>query len=192
MTDDSEKPALRARMRALRAAIPAKARTKAAQKLSELPLSGVGFVPGCTVSGFLAIGDEIDPAPLIQRIGSRSLHLCLPVMQGKDRPLLFRTYRPGDELKTVQWGIRQPRDDQPIVVPDVLLVPLLAVDPQGYRLGYGGGYYDRTIKQLRSTKRIVTIGLAFDLQMIDAVPHLDYDEPLDWVLTPSGPVRCRR
>jgi 5-formyltetrahydrofolate cyclo-ligase len=192
MTDDSGKLALRARMIALRATIPAAVRSTASRDLADLHLSGIGFFPGCTVSGFLSIGDEIDPQPLMQRLQSRGLHLCLPVMLGKDQPLQFRTYRSGDDLATVQWGIRQPREDQPIVEPDVLLVPLLAVDPKGQRLGYGGGYYDRTIKHLRAKKRIVAIGLGYDLQMIDAVPHLDYDETLDWVLTPSGPVRCRR
>jgi 5-formyltetrahydrofolate cyclo-ligase len=69
-------------------------------------------------------------------------------------------------------------------------VPLLAFDAAGWRLGYGGGFYDRTLRRLRARKAIVAVGLAYDEQRIDAVPHLDYDERLDWVLTPSGPIRC--
>ncbi len=74
----------------------------------------------------------------------------------------------------------------------MVLVPLLAVDREGWRLGYGGGFYDRTLQGLRARKPIIAIGLAYEEQVVDAVPHLDYDEPLDWVLTPAGAVRCGR
>jgi 5-formyltetrahydrofolate cyclo-ligase len=66
----------------------------------------------------------------------------------------------------------------------------LAFDAEGYRLGYGGGFYDRTLARLRKIKTVVVVGLAYDGQRVDAVPHVDYDEQLDWVLTPTGPLRC--
>ena len=88
------------------------------------------------------------------------------------------------------WGIGEPLPSAPVLEPDVMLVPLLAFDARGYRLGYGGGFYDRTIAQLRNQKPVLTIGVAFDEQRVDAVPHVDYDQRLDWVLTPSGPLRC--
>jgi 5-formyltetrahydrofolate cyclo-ligase len=69
-------------------------------------------------------------------------------------------------------------------------VPLLACDRQGWRLGYGGGFYDRTLAGLRARRAVTAVGVGFDEQLIDAVPHLDYDQRLDWVLTPSGPLRC--
>ena len=72
-----------------------------------------------------------------------------------------------------------------------MLVPLLAFDARGYRIGYGGGFYDRTIAQLRNQKPVLTIGIAFDEQRVESVPHVDYDQRLDWVLTPSGPLRCQ-
>ena len=72
----------------------------------------------------------------------------------------------------------------------LLLVPLLAFDRSGHRLGYGGGFYDRTLRRLRSLKPVVAVGLAYASQEVDAVPHLDYDERLDWVLTPEGPMCC--
>jgi 5-formyltetrahydrofolate cyclo-ligase len=89
------------------------------------------------------------------------------------------------------WGIPEPKADKPVLEPNVLLVPLLAFDARGGRLGYGGGFYDRTLAGLRAKKPIVAIGLAYDEQQVDAVPHLDYDQRLDWVLTPSGPIRCQ-
>jgi 5-formyltetrahydrofolate cyclo-ligase len=88
------------------------------------------------------------------------------------------------------WGISEPTADKPEVEPDILLVPLLAFDNAGRRLGYGGGFYDRTLHALRAKKQVTAVGLAYDEQRVDAVPHLDYDQRLDWVLTPSGPLRC--
>lgn len=142
------------------------------------------------VSGFLAIGEEIDPAPLMARLLAEGYRLCLPVMEGKGNPLLFRAWTPGDPLSETMWGIREPLPEAPAVDPDIVLGPLLAFDATGYRLGYGGGFYDRTLARLRAMKPVSAIGLAYDEQRVDAVPHVDYDERLDWVLTPSGPIDC--
>ncbi|MGD9784095.1 MAG: 5-formyltetrahydrofolate cyclo-ligase [Hyphomicrobiaceae bacterium] len=145
-----------------------------------------------SVSAFLPIGEEIDPLPLMRRLWARGHQVGLPVMVGKARPLVFRAWRDGEALQEVKWGIREPLPTAPEVLPDVMLVPLLAFDASGMRLGYGGGFYDRTIAQIRAVKPVVTIGIAYDELQVDAVPHSDYDERLDWVLTPSGPKACRR
>jgi 5-formyltetrahydrofolate cyclo-ligase len=142
------------------------------------------------VSAFAAIGEEIDPAPLMLRLRADGFRLCLPVMQGKGRPLLFRAWEPGEPMEERMWGIREPRSSAPEVAPDIVLAPLLAFDRAGYRLGYGAGFFDRTLAAVRSRKAIIAIGLAYDEQEVDAVPHLDYDQRLDWVLTPSGPLKC--
>jgi 5-formyltetrahydrofolate cyclo-ligase len=112
-------------------------------------------------------------------------------MQGKGKPLIFRRWHPGDELAETTWGIREPLPSAPELVPEIVLAALLAFDARGYRLGYGGGFYDRTLAAVRAHNPVVAIGLAYDEQRVDAVPHLDYDQQLDWVLTPSGPLRCR-
>lgn len=142
------------------------------------------------VSGFLAIGEEIDPAPLMQRLLAEGYRLCLPVMEGKGKPLVFRAWSPGEPLAETMWGIREPLPEAETLDPDIVLGPLLAFDTAGYRLGYGGGFYDRTLARLRALKPIVSIGIAFDEQRVDAVPHVDYDERLDWILTPTGPLKC--
>jgi 5-formyltetrahydrofolate cyclo-ligase len=155
---------------------------------------GIGFAgkpAPAVVSGFLAIGDEIDPTPLMRRLLGEGYRLCLPVMEGKGRPLVFRAWAPGEPLAETTWGIREPLPEAPVLDPDIVLGPLLAFDAAGYRLGYGGGFYDRTLARLRALKPIVSIGIAFDEQRVDAVPHVDYDERLDWVLTPTGPLKCR-
>ncbi len=111
-------------------------------------------------------------------------------MQGKGLPLLFRAWTPGDAMGQAAWGIAEPLPDKPVLEPDVVLVPLLAFDARGGRLGYGGGFYDRTLARLRALNPVTAVGIGYDELKIDAVPHLDYDQRLDWVLTPSGPLRC--
>jgi 5-formyltetrahydrofolate cyclo-ligase len=154
---------------------------------------GLGFLAPANrgvVSAFSSMRDELDTQPMVQRLARDGFQVALPVMQGKGRPLQFRAWAPGDIMNEGTWGIREPKDDKPVLAPDVFLVPLLAFDRQGWRLGYGGGFYDRTLREARRRRSVVAVGFALDEQEVDAVPHLDYDERLDWVLTPSGPRRC--
>lgn len=158
-----------------------------------LAVHGLDFlrVPaGKIVSGFAAIRDEINPADLMLWLHAEGYQLALPVMVGKSLPLTMRSWTPGDAMEAAQWGIAEPMADKPVVEPDVVLVPLLAFDARGFRLGYGGGFYDRTLARLRAKKPVVAVGIAYDEQKVDAVPVEAYDQRLDWVLTPSGPQRC--
>ncbi len=180
---------LRARALALRAAAYDRHGPDASRKLACHGLDFLKTQPPKIVSGFAAIRDEINPAPLMSWLYEEGYRLALPVMQGKGKPLLMRSWTPGDAMNSAAWGIAEPMDDKPEVEPDVLLVPLLAFDPRGYRLGYGGGFYDRTLAKLRAKKPVVAVGLAYDELKVDAVPTESYDQPLDWVLTPSGPYR---
>ncbi len=186
-----QKRALRARAKSQRASYTAAQKAQAASAIAEV---GLGFLPpaGGTpiVSGFAPLADEFRLWPLLRRLAGKGVPLALPVIDGKGKPLLFRAWQPGDQTAAGVWGIAEPTPDNPRVEPDILLVPLLAFDCEGWRLGYGGGFYDRTLRGLRARKPIVAVGIAFDEQRVDAVPHLDYDERLDWVLTPSGPIRC--
>jgi 5-formyltetrahydrofolate cyclo-ligase len=162
----------------------------AGEALARHGLTFLNLSEPVVISGFAAIRDEIDPGPLLARMAGEGHRIALPVMQGKGRPLKFRAWSPGDAMGSAQWGIAEPLPDKPEVYPDVVLVPLLAFDADGYRLGYGGGFYDRSLQALRAKKPIIAVGIGYDELRIDAVPHLDYDERLDWVLTPSGPMRC--
>jgi 5-formyltetrahydrofolate cyclo-ligase len=183
---------LRAAAKLARAAAFGRHGSMAAEQLAAHGLSFAGIAASATVSGFSAIGDEISPLPLLVRLAGEGHRLCLPVMPGKGLPLSFRAWTPGDATTAAVWGIHEPLLSAPVLDPDVLLIPLLAFDDRGNRLGYGGGFYDRTIAQLRALKPVVTIGLAFDEQRVVAVPHGDHDEGLEWVLTPTGPVRCSK
>jgi 5-formyltetrahydrofolate cyclo-ligase len=185
-----QKKDLRASMRAWRTGLDAHQRAHAAAAIAGHGLGFLGPPAGTAVSGFASLAEELDAVPLLRRLAVLDLRLALPVMQGKGLPLLFRAWAPGDATGKGVWGIAEPTSDKPTIEPDILLVPLLAFDAMGWRLGYGGGFYDRTLRALRARKSILAVGLAYDAQRVEAVPHLDYDEPLDWVLTPSGPLRC--
>lgn len=143
-----------------------------------------GAVPeGAAISGFWPIGSEIDLRPVLIELAARGHAVALPVVAGRDRPLVFRVWHEGDAMKEGQWGIREPLESAPEVTPRVLLVPLLAFDRAGYRLGYGGGFYDRTLAQLRAHGDAIAIGAAWAAQEVPAVPHGEHDQPLDWILT---------
>jgi 5-formyltetrahydrofolate cyclo-ligase len=181
-----DKLAVRALARVRRAGLTGAQR----ERLSAALVASAGAVsalaPVGTISGFLSIGDEIDIMPLMQALAQRGHTLALPVMQGRGQPLLFRRYSPGDALAVANWGIQEPLAAAAPVQPDLLLVPMLAFDASGHRLGYGGGFYDRSLAQLRMSGKVTAVGVAFDEQRLDAVPHLDYDQKLDGVLTPTG------
>jgi len=185
-----EKRALRARSKAWRAGLDAGTIARAADAVAAQGLDFLRVQGGAIVSGFAPLPDEFRVWPLLRRLSREGHRLALPVMQGKTKPLLFRAWTPGDAMDRGVWGIAEPKADKPELEPDILLVPLLAFDRRGWRLGYGGGFYDRTLAGLRARKPIAAVGLGYDQQQVDAVPHLDYDQRLDWVLTPSGPLRC--
>ncbi len=198
MTEPSHPPAiddlkkdLRRRSKATRLEAFERHGAVASRDIAAHGIAFAGRPAPAIVSGFLAIGDEIDPTPLMTRLLEEGYRLCLPVMEGKGKPLVFRSWAPGEPLGETMWGIREPLPEAEVLDPDIVLGPLLAFDIAGYRLGYGGGFYDRTLARLRALKPIVSIGIAFDEQRVDAVPHVDYDERLDWILTPSGSLKCK-
>jgi 5-formyltetrahydrofolate cyclo-ligase len=186
----NEKARLRLEMRQRRSPIIATGGADLSERLASQSLDFAGVQRGTIVSAFSSMPDELDTGPLLLRLHAQGMRLCLPVMQGRGKPLLFRAWSPGDQMKAATWGIREPTDDKPPLEPQVVLTPLLAFDRHGWRLGYGGGFFDRTLRVLRDAGSVVAVGLGLDELKVDAVPHLDYDERLDWVLTPSGPLRC--
>ena len=185
-----QKTTLRKTMMARRESISDDARKAAAIAVAKHGLP-VAITSGpAMVSSYWAIGAELDPGHLERRLKAEGHVICLPAIQGKTEPMKFHTWAKGEPLRERKWGIMEPLPTAPEAEPDVMLVPMLAFDVHGWRLGYGGGYYDRTIAALRARKAVVLVGFAYDEQRVDAVPHLDYDERLDFVLTPSGILRC--
>jgi 5-formyltetrahydrofolate cyclo-ligase len=135
------------------------------------------------VSAFFPYKSEIDTRPLLGKLAGEGWTTCLPIVIALGEPLIFRRWVPGQPTTPGTWDIPQPTDDAEQVEPDVLLVPMMAFDKQGFRLGYGGGFYDRTLDVLRAKKTIFAIGVAYSAQEVTAVPQGAYDQTLDYVMT---------
>jgi len=195
MADNDKSPeqlkaVLRRTAMARRDALPPAERMAAALAIAEQGLP-VEVTPGIVVSGFSPLKSEISPLPLLRRLADAGASLALPVVAGRGQPLIMRAWSFGAPLVSGVWGIREPPADAPELFPDILIVPLLAFDRRGHRIGYGAGYYDMTISGLRAMKPVLAIGLAFAVQEIAAVPATPRDARLDLVLTERGAIDFR-
>ena len=179
---DAQKAIIRRDAVTRRDAIPAAERANAAETIAARPFP-LTITPGTIVSGFSPLKTEINPLPLMRKLAAAGPTLALPVVQGRGKPLIMRAFTFGDALASGQWGIREPKPDAAEVAPDILLVPLLAFDRNGQRIGYGAGYYDMTINRLRSLKPVVAVGIAYAAQEVAEVPVTERDARLDLVLT---------
>lgn len=144
------------------------------------PLPDVG-----TVSAYLPIRGELDPRPVMLALHELGYQICVPTVQAPRQPLAFRGWRP--EIPTVRgnFGVEVPVSGED-AEPDVMLVPLLAYDGRGHRLGYGGGFYDRTIAAIRQRRPVRAFGYAYADQGLPLVPTGDRDAPLDAIVTEAG------
>jgi 5-formyltetrahydrofolate cyclo-ligase len=140
------------------------------------------------ISGFCPIRTEIDSIPLMKSLHAAGHRICVPVIQGRGTALKFREWRPGAEMIEGAFGALVPAEGA-WLKPRLLITPLLAFDAQGWRLGYGGGFYDRTLERLRALRRTVAVGFAYSAQQVDAVPREPTDQPLDAVATELGLMR---
>jgi 5-formyltetrahydrofolate cyclo-ligase len=151
--------------------------------LCERILPAIDFPGGCVVSAYWPIGSEIDPRPLMAHLHGQGHPIALPLTPAPGNPLVFRAWRPEDTLVAADFGTRVPLASQPELTPRVLIVPLLAFDRTGYRLGYGGGYYDRTLARLRDSGDVLAVGVAYAAQEVAEVPRGGSDQPIDWIVT---------
>lgn len=149
-------------------------------------------VAGQRVSGFMPIKTEINPVPLMRRAVAEGATLALPIIRGRGQALDMHDWALDAPLDKRQWGIREPRFDTKVVFPDIVITPLAAFDRRGYRVGYGAGYFDMTLNELRARKNIVAIGMAFACQEVDAVPTEPHDARLDFVLTEREVIDFRK
>ena len=188
MADDKAK--LRQSALAQRDAMPPAARAAAVEVVTQRPFP-VLMAPGMVVSGYSPMKSEFNPVPLMRKLADAGARLALPVTPKRGNPLIMRAWAFGDELAPGVWGIREPKPDAPEVFPDIMLVPLAAFDRSGHRIGYGAGYYDRTIARIRAMKPVTAIGLAFAAQEVGKVPATPFDQPLDLVLTETETIEIR-
>ncbi|MFZ5680538.1 MAG: 5-formyltetrahydrofolate cyclo-ligase [Bradyrhizobiaceae bacterium] len=186
LKDDFRRGAL-----AQRDALSVAARVDAAKIIAAAPLP-VELPPGTIVAGYSPINSELDPFPLMRALADKGATLALPVIIARNHALIFREWQPDEGLVRGPYGIFQPSSDADDVDPDIVLVPLAAFDRAGHRIGYGRGYYDRTLENLRRVKKVTVIGVAFAVQEIETVPRLPHDEQLDCVLTERELIDLRR
>ena len=142
--------------------------------------------PGAIVAGYWPMPGEIDVRPLLTALHARGHTVLLPETPPRGNPLIFRHWSPGAVMLPERFGTLRPTGD--VGVPDMLFMPLVAFDRAGRRLGYGGGYYDRTLAELPGA---LAIGCAFAAQELDVVPEADYDARLDAVVTERGVLRFK-
>jgi 5-formyltetrahydrofolate cyclo-ligase len=188
---DEEKTALRVLARERREEFHARDGLGAAFKLRDKFLARVPFGVGALVSGYWPFGAELDPRPLLEALHRRGHPLALPVAERRATPLIFRCWKPGDPMSQHRFGMSEPLPESPRVDPDVILVPMIAFDGQGNRLGYGGGFYDRTLAAQRKIKKTLAVGVAFDAQRVERIPVDIHDQKLDWIVTESMALETR-
>lgn len=163
--------------------------TQAGEALRDVLRAALTLPDGAMVAGYLPMGDEIDVLPTLAALRASGHGIAMPVVVARSEPLQFRQWRPDDPLTDGPLGTKHPCESAPVVVPDVLIVPLLGYDRRGYRLGYGGGFYDRTIATLRSAGEIIAVGVGFAGQEVAQIPRGPQDEAMDWIVTPQEAFR---
>jgi len=181
---EAVKAALRLRARAQRANFLKSSHPDAATAAASHFFSAVALEPHMVVAAYWPIRDELDCRPVLTRLMDSGQPVCLPVVMGDEEPLELRMWEQGVPLYPSGFGTLAPPDDARRAEPDIILMPLLGYDRSGTRLGYGGGYYDRTLASMSKLPRL--IGFAFAAQELDFIPREPHDVPLDAVVTEQG------
>jgi 5-formyltetrahydrofolate cyclo-ligase len=177
------KALLRSDALARRGKIEPAARVAFSRRLAEEGLRLARLSRPRIVSVFYPSRDEPDTLLLLAALADEGFATALPVVVGRGSPLAFRLWRPGEPTLAGAMSIREPVEDAPIVEPDLLFVPLACFDRRGHRIGYGAGYYDRTLTKLRAMKPVHAIGVAYRVGEVAAVPYETHDQTLDAVVT---------
>ena len=185
LLDASDKTTLRAAALAARAAVSAGTAEAFGQRLARLgpQLARGAAGDGAAVAPYWAIGHEAPTRPLMAALHEAGFAIALPVTGPAGTALTFRRWTPDTATVPGRMAIPEPPADAPVLVPDVLFVPLAAYDRRGHRVGYGAGFYDRTLAMLRAAKEVTAIGVAYAAQEALFVPADDHDEPLDLIVT---------
>ena len=195
MSQSTEKALMRTKMKEERQAFLNRHGVIAANAFSTSAIlffdENITLPEGAVVGGYWPLQEEADCRPLMNHLLEKGVQCSLPCVEEHTNHLTFRSWRPHDRLmlcplfpKTLR--LMQPLPENTILVPDYLLIPILGFDRAGYRLGYGGGYYDRTLFSMRENKKTMAIGLGYACQEIEHLPKEPHDQLLDWVITERG------
>lgn len=169
----------RERLIAARLAVSADARTAMSQRIAKGLDAIIGEIAGRMVSLYWPFRGEPDLRPWMASINERGGRTALPIVVEKAHPLIFRAYKPGDRLEKGVWNIPIPAEGDP-VLPDIVISPIVGIDPQNYRLGYGGGFFDRTLAAIPF--KPLVIGVGYELQRIATIYPQPHDIPMDRIV----------
>lgn len=184
-----DRKALRQELRERRSAA-VKAQPAAAEALAQ-QFKKIILPANAICAGYVAIRDEIDPAPIMDYAADLCMELALPVVVDETSPLEFRAYEFGDFLPDDNaFKIPEPMSDKAVVMPNIILVPLLGFDRTGHRMGSGKGLYDRTLAHLRRQQAIIAIGVGFAEQEVDQIVAESHDQRLNIIVTPREVIYC--
>jgi len=174
----------------------AQASTQLAAQFMACPILRPFLTAGTIIGGYVAIGHEIDPSDLLKQAANLDMQCALPISNADTGEMVFKPYQFGEPLNKGAFGILEPSADADSLIPQLLLVPLIAFDKACARLGRGGGHYDRYLKKWRAQNKGqgnmaigLAIGLAYEAQAMPAVPRQPHDEPLDMIITPASIIR---
>jgi 5-formyltetrahydrofolate cyclo-ligase len=183
------KALLRNHALARRAKIEPAARAAFSRRLAEEGLRLAHFWRPRVVSVFYPLRDEPDTLLHLTALAENAFMTALPIVVGRGSALIFRLWRPGEPTRAGAMSIREPVEEAPVVEPDLLFVPLACFDRRGHRIGYGAGYYDRTLINLRAMKPVHAVGVAYGVCEVAAVPYEAHDQTLDAVVTEYETIR---
>jgi 5-formyltetrahydrofolate cyclo-ligase len=178
---------LRQRFKQVRGAISSSEREKSEKIIAENFLKLLNKNPAVkTIAGFMPTQSEVNILPLLEKLITDNYNICLPFIGGDD-VMIFKQCSNFSDLINNKFGIKQPLSSCNNVIPELIIVPLLACDNNGHRLGYGQGYYDKTINSLKNNNhQLILVGLCFDQQVTDQLPTEEHDQKLDYVITTKG------
>lgn len=171
---------------ALREALTPVERQEKSQACAARLAGTLSGMPAGILSFYWPMRSELDPRPLVDLMMAAGWRACLPRLKGAAKPLDFHEFTGADDLVPGPYGTSEPSPDAARLDPDLVLAPMLAFDQLGYRLGYGGGFYDRTLEELRAGGRVMAIGLAFEAQRMEHVPVEVFDQKLDMMATEAA------
>jgi len=172
---------LRNKAKAKRAALSLSFMQQAATQAADNFLQNIPLERQNIIAAYYAMNNELKVLPLVEKLWAKNKKICLPSVIENNQPMIFRAWQRGDELIAGAHDIKAPNESAPILVPDIIIMPLVAFDKSGNRLGYGKGYYDRTIAQM--DKKPLLVGYAYSVQEVESIEYESHDMPLDYLVS---------
>jgi len=185
--NNNSKPLLRKQTLAARSAISSKQKNLAVNNAAKLFIKNIPMNHNDIIAAYWPISGELDCLPLVEQLWARGHQICLPVTIAENKPLIFRVWQKGQKLIDGGHGIKTPDKNTSILVPNIIIMPLVAFDKKGARLGYGKGYYDRTIAKME--QKPLLVGYGFALQEVEHINSESHDAPLDYVVSEKKVVK---